>query len=124
MDLETAPAVCRRSPGESRKAFAAFSLYLDLGPARSYQRVAQELSVSLSLIKRWGRRWGWQERAAAWDEHLAEKKRQAQVAAVESMGERQAGLGLMAQNVLAQKLSALTDAEIRNMTFGQLCNRL
>ena len=55
---------------ETSKAFDAFCCYRDQGPNRSIQRTAAELGKSLTPLRRWVTKWGWMERALAWDEHL------------------------------------------------------
>ena len=50
---------------ESDKAFAAFSLYLGMGPERSLAAVAEKLGKSKSLIATWSGRYHWQDRIAA-----------------------------------------------------------
>jgi hypothetical protein len=62
---------------ESDKAFAAFSLYLSLGPQRSLVAVAQKLSKSPPLLKRWSARFDWPARVAAHSSHLATVEREA-----------------------------------------------
>jgi hypothetical protein len=64
-------------PGESAKAFAAFSTYLGLGPERSLSVVEQKLSKSGALVARWSARWRWPERVAAHAAHLAAVEREA-----------------------------------------------
>jgi hypothetical protein len=60
----------QQQPGESAKAFYAFVIYRNLEPEeRSLQRVVSECNKSVSLIGRWSSRWGWVERAAAWDDY-------------------------------------------------------
>lgn len=58
-------------PKESAKAFAAFSLYLNLGAERSLAAVAQKLSKSEQLLKRWSAKFDWPARVAAHGAHLA-----------------------------------------------------
>ena len=58
-------------PKESAKAFAAFSLYLNLGAERSLAAVAQKLSKSEQLLKRWSAKFDWPARVAAHAAHLA-----------------------------------------------------
>ena len=64
-------------PKESNKAFAAFSLYLGLGPERSLAEVGQKLGKSVVILQRWSRRFGWTERVAAHAAHFAALERQA-----------------------------------------------
>ena len=66
-----------KQPKESDKAFAAFSLYLSLGPERSLAAVGQKLGKSVVLLQRWSRRFAWKERVAAHAAHLAAVEREA-----------------------------------------------
>lgn len=59
-------------PRESSKAFAAFKTYLDMGPDRSLATVAQKLSKSEQLLKRWSAKFDWPGRVKAHGAHLAE----------------------------------------------------
>lgn len=56
-----------RQPGETSKAYEAFVTYRDFGSGRSTRRVAEALSKSEALIKRWSGKYDWVSRAAAWD---------------------------------------------------------
>jgi hypothetical protein len=64
-------------PKESAKAFAAFSLYLNLGAERSLAAVAQKLSKSEQLLKRWSAKFDWPARVAAHGAHYAIIEREA-----------------------------------------------
>ncbi len=75
------PLPFEQQPRESEKAFAAFSLYLSLGPERSIAEVAQKLSKSAQLVKRWSAKYDWQSRLAAHGAHLAMVEREAMEAA-------------------------------------------
>lgn len=66
-----------QQPKESDKAYAAFALYLSLGPERSLDAVRQKLGKSARLIQRWSSRWQWVERLAAHAAHLAVIEREA-----------------------------------------------
>jgi len=68
-------AIWERNKGESRKAYKAFSTYLDLGDTRSYVKVARELGKSKTQISKWGKRWGWVERAAEYDDYIEKEAR-------------------------------------------------
>lgn len=65
-----------RQPGESAKAFEAFTLYRDLGPSRSAREVATGLRKSVTLISRWCTAYGWVERGAQWDEEADRRQRE------------------------------------------------
>jgi hypothetical protein len=64
-------------PGESAKAFAAFSLYLSMGPERSTAAVATKLAKSEQLVRRWSARWQWTDRVGAHADYLARVEREA-----------------------------------------------
>ena len=66
-----------QQPKESAKAFAAFELYLNMGPERSLGAVGQKLGKSGALIERWSSRWQWTERVQAHAAHLAAVEREA-----------------------------------------------
>jgi hypothetical protein len=66
-----------QQPRESNKAFAAFSLYLSLGPERSTAEVAKKLAKSEQLIRRWSAKFAWTDRVAAHGAHLAIIEREA-----------------------------------------------
>ncbi len=71
-----------QQPKESAKAFAAFSLYLSLGPERSIRVVGERLRKSAGLMERWSRRFDWAARAKAHAAHLAMVEREASEALV------------------------------------------
>ena len=58
------PMLFEQQPREGSKAFAAFKLYLDMGPERSLAAVARKLGVSKTTVAKWSRRNHWQERVA------------------------------------------------------------
>jgi hypothetical protein len=66
-----------QQPRESNKAFAAFSLYLSLGPERSTAAVAKKLAKSEQLVRRWSAKFAWTDRVAAHGAHLAIVEREA-----------------------------------------------
>jgi hypothetical protein len=69
--------VFEQQPRESDKAFAAFSLYLSLGPERSTREVGEKLGKSEGLIERWAAKFDWRSRVAAYASHLAIVEREA-----------------------------------------------
>ena len=56
-----------RRSGESTQAHQDFEEFLRQGPSRSYTRVAEARSRSYSLIRRYAKKFGWPERARAYD---------------------------------------------------------
>ena len=73
----TANHAFEQQPRESAKAFAAFSLYLNLGPQRSTAEVAKKLAKSEQLVRRWSAKFAWTDRVAAHGAHLAIVEREA-----------------------------------------------
>jgi hypothetical protein len=71
------PLLFEQQPKESNKAFAAFSLYLSLGPERSIEECARKLLKSSRLLRRWAQRFDWQARLQAHASHLAIIEREA-----------------------------------------------
>jgi len=66
-----------QQPGESDRAFAAFKLYRDMGAERTHKKVGAKLGKSTVQMEKWSRRWKWQIRIAAWNEHRAQIEREA-----------------------------------------------
>lgn len=71
------PLMFEQQSKESDKAYAAFSLYLSMGPQRSTQAVATKLAKSRQLIRHWSARWRWTERVQAHAGHLTTVEREA-----------------------------------------------
>jgi len=71
-----------QQPKEGAKAFAAFSLYLGLGPGRSVAAVGKRLGKSGSLLERWSKRFDWPGRVQAHAAHFAAVERDATEALV------------------------------------------
>ena len=77
MNFQTVNHPFEQQPRESAKAFAAFSLYLNLGAERSTREVARKLCKSLTIIGRWSAKFDWPARVAAHAAHLAVVEREA-----------------------------------------------
>jgi hypothetical protein len=65
----TEPAPWEQMPGESGPAYAAFLTYRNLGTSRSFVGAARAQGRHESLLRRWGMRHRWRERAWLWDLH-------------------------------------------------------
>ena len=67
-------AIWDQQPGETVKAFNAFSLYLNMAPGeRTYQKVADILGLkSQATVERWAspQVWDWQNRVLAYDRYM------------------------------------------------------
>jgi hypothetical protein len=57
----------QQQPDESPIAYRSFLVYRDMGAERTIVAAARELGKNPSLIYRRSRRFGWRERAHAWD---------------------------------------------------------
>ena len=75
-----------QQPRESAKAFAAFSLYLGMGPERSLAAVGKKLGKSKVMMEKWSRRFDWPARVVAHGGHLALVEREAAEAVVRAKG--------------------------------------
>ena len=71
------PLPFEQLPKESAKAFAAFSVYLSLGPERSIRAVGEKLGKSEGLLERWSRKFDWPARVQAYAANLAVLEREA-----------------------------------------------
>lgn len=69
------PLLFEQQERESDKAFAAFRMYLEMGPERSLEAVSQKLSKSSRLMKRWSAKYDWTARVQAYGAHLGELER-------------------------------------------------
>jgi hypothetical protein len=111
-----------RLAGESARAYRLAQLYCELGAGRSLARVreayAQESGVVLSLrqLKRLSSRFGWVERARAWDAAVAsaraERMREARLALEESV--------LAAARGVCRVLSSLGDGGLVVQSAGDV----
>jgi hypothetical protein len=69
------PLPFEQQPKESAKAFAAFSVYLGLGPDRTLAATAAKVGKSKRMMEKWSLRWSWCGRVVARAAHLAEVER-------------------------------------------------
>lgn len=97
---------------ESAKAYAAFSSYRDMGSDRSLQKVAQSLSKSLTLVKRWSSEHEWVERARAYDNDLARAAKAQAEKELKDMTARHIKIAMQLQTKAVTALSQLPVAEM------------
>ena len=65
-----------RQAGESSKAYDAFTLYRDMGAGRSVAKVEKKYGNNKRLLERWCAKYGWVQRAAAYDDEQDQIRRQ------------------------------------------------
>lgn len=94
-------------PKEGAKPFAAFAIYLSLGPERSLAVVGQKLGKSVGLMERWSRRFDWPSRVQAHAAHLAIVEREATEA--------------MARGKAAEWLTRQTEVREREWRLHEKC---
>jgi hypothetical protein len=118
--MQNAPLPYERQPGETAKAYAAFQVYRDLGIKRSVDEVGKRLYGTQKGRKRgttgrlraWFTTWRWEERAAAWDDHLDQEARKAQEDARRSMAERHATMATSLQLKALERLQKMKPEEL------------
>jgi hypothetical protein len=80
-----------RQENESSKAYAAFLMYLELGPSRSIVKVRQSIGknpVYNRQLERWSSKWLWVERTKAFDKNIAMGLQEALIAEHLAMNKR------------------------------------
>jgi hypothetical protein len=75
-------------PKESKVAFGAFALYVELGDERSYREVARRLKCSLTNIANFAGKYDWQKRLANLIAEEAERALAAEKKAVEDAAKK------------------------------------
>lgn len=117
-----------RIPGETRRAFAAFTDYCRMGPGRSvwklydhYREMRRLRLESLGsedgpkadpptqrhrTMVEWSSKYNWVARSQAWDTEQARIRAEAEEQALLDMYQRHIGLAITAQERVAEKLSS------------------
>jgi hypothetical protein len=112
------PVPYERQPGESAKAYAAFTAFRDLGPGRSVLKAYRQETGKEPARQPsgtwigWAARWHWHDRAEAWDAELDRQNRAAQEEARRQMGERHAKEAMGLQKKALERLEQLCPAEL------------
>ncbi|OLZ69512.1 hypothetical protein AV521_18565 [Streptomyces sp. IMTB 2501] len=101
-----------RQASESPQAYEAFTVYRDLGPARSVTKAARELDKSRTLLGRWSRQYAWVMRAAAYDREQDRLFVAEQSHARREMARRHAKLAQAVQSKAVARLQAPDPREL------------
>ena len=110
-----------RQLGETPKAFKAFVLYRDAKDERTYEKVAEELQKSGTLIRRWASKYNWIERGRAFDVYEDRKNYEAGIRERRRMQDRHANMAVMAQQKFLERLTGLTPDEVNKMPISVAC---
>ena len=111
------PRPWERQPGETAKAFYAFTFYRDLGPLeRSITKVAQLYNAKKqlrALIARWSKKHSWVERAQAYDDHMDVLRRNQAEEEIQKMQKRHVTLSMALQQKAAEKIKDLNGKDMK-----------
>ena len=113
MEKQVKTKVWEQQPKESDPAYAAFSIYRDMGKNRTVAAVVRECGKNRSLIDRWHKGHNWAARCRAYDNSIDEEARKK--AAVEAANIRKTHLQIAAQLQL-KALNALNLLAPEDMT--------
>ncbi|SDO86188.1 hypothetical protein [Selenomonas ruminantium] len=102
-----------RQPGETEKAYEAFSIYKNFGPGRQVIAVARTLQKSYTLVRRWRKQYGWEERVAAYDRENDRKEQLEVQKARKKMIERHIKIGTSIQGKALQALEKMKPEEMK-----------
>ena len=117
MAKENTPKPWERQPDETTKPFEAFCTYRDMGRERSLAKVAEKLSKSEQIMKRWSAKFSWVDRVTAWDDEQERIEREIaqkeQSKAIREMRKRHADLASAMLVKAAKALKAIPDDEVK-----------
>lgn len=102
----------QRQPKETAKSWEAFRLYRDMGEGRTLAKVAAQLGKSEAIVSRWSGNHGWVARAAAWDDHVDEQRRDVAVREARKMAERHALISQGITRKVADWLQGLSKEDV------------
>jgi hypothetical protein len=101
-----------RRPAESPRAWAAFNTYRDIGPGRTYQKVADRLHKSGANYRRWGTKHDWRDRAGAWDAEQDRLWQEEVTADRHRIAKRHVQLAGQLYSKVLQRLSTMDPADL------------
>jgi hypothetical protein len=77
MEQKTTAMVFEQQPRESSKAYAAFRIYLELGPERTLAEVAEKVGKTKRMMELLSHKFDWRSRVRAHAAYIAEQERTA-----------------------------------------------
>ena len=98
---------------ESDEAYEAFQAYLNMGTGRTLERVNQEYTKSIPLLKRWSSAYKWQERIAAYDSSIVEEAREQAIKETKKMVRRHINIAMKMQTKALKAMSNLAPEEMK-----------
>lgn len=104
-----------RQPGETSRAYAAFSVYRDLGPQRSLAKALAAAAKKPSNRRhwqRWAAKYRWVERAQAYDDYLDRLAREKAEQERAEMAKRHAQMALLFLQRVAERMRNLRPEEL------------
>ncbi len=110
-----------RLENEPVRAYAAFTVYRDLGPTRSYDEATRRIYPNrenadhavVGRIIEWSQRWRWAERARLWDDELDKFNRENQMDMIRDMNRRHISEAKALQIKAMQALNALNPEDMK-----------
>jgi hypothetical protein len=106
------PRLFERQPKETDEAFHAFTLYREMGPKRSLDRVRGLLKVSMTVCGRWSTNHNWIKRAGAWDAYKDEIRIEVTRRTIERIARQNLRIALKGQDKLLEALKITQSQEI------------
>ena len=114
-----------RLENEPVRAYAAFTVYRDLGPTRSYDEATRRIYPNrenadhavVGRIIEWSQKWRWAERARLWDDELDKFNRENQMDMIRDMNRRHIG---EAKALQIKAMQALNQLRVEDMKPGDV----
>lgn len=109
----TTPDPWERQEGETPRAYEAFCAYRDMGPNRSINKTAQQLTKNRTTIAEWSTKYEWVKRVAAWDAEQDRIARQEQAEEIRKMRRRHSDVATAMIVKAARALNRMKEEDIK-----------
>lgn len=109
-----------RQPNETPKAYAAFSIYRDMGAERTLKAVAKQLNVTITNLARWSGPNEWVKRCNLWDTEQSRILRIEQEKEIKKMRRNHAKLAEAMLVKTAKALQRLPEDEIKASDIARM----